>query len=173
MTAQRSEGRKLSRKPRSNNPYPLKDRKASRFLYRVLPSDLPRPVCAFKDKRTLTVGGGKKGSAMGASLTIFATDEEPGAPQNTVRAPPVISIKGMPVPDGNFTRMPDTTCIDSESCLTQMVYFATSKPVVMYAMQVRDAALHRLSPCSCTLATRRAEHRHTAAQPRLPSSKHH
>ena len=34
--------------------------RTARFLYRKAASDYPRPGSALKDKRTLTVGGGKK-----------------------------------------------------------------------------------------------------------------
>ena len=45
-------------------------------------SDLPRPVCALKDKRTLTVGGGKKyvvAPSWGPKDTAICTMAQEGA----------------------------------------------------------------------------------------------
>ena len=35
------------------------------FIYTLLQGGVPRPVCAVKDERTLTVGGGKKNVVLG------------------------------------------------------------------------------------------------------------
>mmetsp|Transcript_57585 Transcript_57585/g.158527 ORF Transcript_57585/g.158527 Transcript_57585/m.158527 type:complete len:389 (-) Transcript_57585:1497-2663(-) len=70
----------------------------------------------------------------------FPYDESQGAyivTQNDVRAPPVISLPGVPVEPGD-TGLTDTRCLDDGTCGDQVAYFATSRPVVMYAMKLGD-----------------------------------